>query len=273
MISRKWLVLGLLLALQPVSRALASKGGEGSGGGDLCEDRIKIIRDDLKNWITSGGPKGLTLPAGIKVDQYSQKMLLQMGSTKIKCVGPGDAEYPVNINGTPKICKFSANQSQSQITCDFNKFQSTDDSNQYVLVHHEYAGLGGFEMPNEDDSNYDVSNQLSGYLEEQVVTKLAVNPISPPQMLCYRKAKESDSLGYDTSAAAKLCSDAKSTAPVDCATKARHLTTLVFDIDSSVQLCAGALSASAPIKCALSAVDAFNYDVDSIVRLCRSVTR
>ncbi len=179
MTSQKWLVLGLLLALQPASHALASKGGEGSGGGDLCEDRIKLIRDDLKSWIFKGGPRGLTLPAEISAESYSESMIDSIKNARVKCVGAGDRDYPVAIDRTPKVCKFENSASGGQIICDYRKFLVTPEADQYVLVHHEYAGLSGIEMPNRDDSHYEISNQISGYLEDQVVNKLAIKASTP----------------------------------------------------------------------------------------------
>jgi hypothetical protein len=70
---------------------LSYDGSGTSGGGDLCEDRIKIIRDDLKAWIQDGGTKGLTLPNQISVTQYANAMLATIDSAKIRCVGPQDA--------------------------------------------------------------------------------------------------------------------------------------------------------------------------------------
>jgi hypothetical protein len=45
-----------------------------------------------------------------------------------------------------------------------------------VLVHHEYAGLAGFEVNSGEDSIYPISNQIAGYLEDHVVKKLVVRP-------------------------------------------------------------------------------------------------
>ncbi|MDD4976287.1 MAG: hypothetical protein PHY93_18155 [Bacteriovorax sp.] len=151
------------------------RGSEGVGGGDLCEDRIKIVRDDLSEWIKKGGPSGLKLPANMTTASYSRAMLNQIKQAKIKCVSVGDQGYPVRIKGTAKVCRFDANE--SQITCDYNKFQSISESDQYILVHHEFAGLANIEIPNGADSNYSISNQITGYLVNQVVKKLSV--ISP----------------------------------------------------------------------------------------------
>jgi hypothetical protein len=53
---------------------------------------------------------------------------------------------------------------------------ATDQSDQYVLIHHEYAGLAGFEVNDGESSQYEISNQISGYLEDQIVKKLVVKP-------------------------------------------------------------------------------------------------
>ena len=56
-----------------------------------------------------------------------------------------------------------------------------DESKQYELIHHEFAGLANFERPQGDDSDYAISNQLSGFLVDEIVKKLAVKPqIVPP---------------------------------------------------------------------------------------------
>ncbi|MFL5814020.1 MAG: hypothetical protein ACJ763_10625 [Bdellovibrionia bacterium] len=158
------LVLLAMISAQSVS-ANKEGGGVTAGGGDLCEDRIKVIRDDLLNWIQQGGPDALNLPAGVSVKQYSDKMLKAIRNTKVQCIGPKDRGYPVNVNGTPKICRFDQDSAGSRITCDYHKFRSLSVSDRYVLIHHEYAGLSGIEQPNGDDSIYEVSNQISEFLE------------------------------------------------------------------------------------------------------------
>lgn len=152
-------------------------GSEGTGGGDLCEVRIKAIRDDIKSWILKGGAEFLVLPAGIDNNRYVDKMLEVISKAKVNCVGPGDQEYPIQVNGTPKFCKFKKNA--MSITCDIGKFSSLDESNQYLLVHHEYAGLADLENPNGDDSNYEISNQITNSLVNTIVKRLAVKSKTP----------------------------------------------------------------------------------------------
>jgi hypothetical protein len=165
----------VLLLLSPITQASL---GQDRGGGDLCEDQIKIIRDDIASWIQKGGAKDLQLPAEWSVSKYSENMLAQIGKTKIRCIGQGDANYPVQVYGTPKICRFDEGFLNKTITCDRAAFLALDETQQYILTHHEYAGLAGVERPNQDDSVYAVSNQISAYLVDQVVKRLAVKSVS-----------------------------------------------------------------------------------------------
>ena len=155
-----------------VGSALA--GGETGGGGDICEDRFKTTRDDIKAWINDGGAKDLKLPDTVSKDQYNAEMIQAMQSTHIRCVGPGDVGYPVSIGDTAKICRYDKGTAINEITCDFTKFQSLSDDQRYIQVHHEYAGLANIEPPNGDDSNYQVSNQLADETVEKVIKVLAV---------------------------------------------------------------------------------------------------
>ena len=154
----------------------SARGGTGvdGGGGDLCENRIKIIRDDIEKWILNKGHKKLLLPNNLTSDQYSINMRYWISTAKIQCVGEGDDHYPVQISNTSKVCIFS--KSNSSITCDREQFMKMDEADQYVLTHHEFAGLAGIEVPHGADSNYVVSNQISKHLSNQVVKKLAVLP-------------------------------------------------------------------------------------------------
>lgn len=162
----------ITLTLFASSPSLA--GPRDSGGGDICEDRIQLIRDDLREWIHRGGSSELSLPRTLSAQQYSIRMLAQMGAAKIRCVGPYDVGFPIQVNGTPKICRFDQDTESGQITCDAAKFDALGDADQYVLIHHEFAGLAGIEPPIVDDSRYEISNQISDYLVVQTVMKLAV---------------------------------------------------------------------------------------------------
>jgi hypothetical protein len=167
-----------LLALPTVVHAGTSDGA----GGDRCEERFKSIGEDLAKWIRLGGHNSLNLTSlnGLSADLYAAGMLREISRVKISCVDPGDINFPVTVNGTPKECKnFVDSKGERRIICDRYKFYAglkdpQHDSSQYRLAHHEYAGLAGFELPVDDDSSYAISNQITGYLHNEVVKRLAV---------------------------------------------------------------------------------------------------
>ena len=168
-------LLILLLLIATFSFAQAKVGSEGVGGGDVCENRIKVIRDDITKWITDDGARMLLLPNEMSSNFYSNEMLSYIKITKVRCVSNGDIGFPVSVEGVPKVCRFDKNEKTSIITCDYNKFQAATDINQYLLIHHEYAGLADVEIPNSSDSDYSVSNQIISFLVDQVIKKLSIN--------------------------------------------------------------------------------------------------
>jgi hypothetical protein len=170
-----------------------------SGGGDECENRIKSISQDVHGWIQAGGSKGLSLPEGLTHSAYDTAMQSEIGKAKIRCVGAGDDGYPVEILGTAKTCRFDKSDDSSRITCDYGKFRDLTDEEQYVLVHHEFAGLAGIEPAVGDDSNYEISNQISGYLEDTIVKRLVVNPGVDEKSLCEKdiRAFVAEKFPYD----------------------------------------------------------------------------
>jgi hypothetical protein len=162
-----------------------SDGGANGGGGDLCEDRIKVITQDLTAWLVGGGPLKLNLatPEGrqISAEDVQSRMLKEIQKApRVSCVGPGDQGYPVLVNGYPKECKSEVSpQGATRIICDREKFYSglkdpENDPNQYRIVYHEFATLAGLEVPNQDDSNYFFSDQITGFLENHYVARLVL---------------------------------------------------------------------------------------------------
>ena len=58
---RSRFILGLILML--FGQFIWAADGVGAGGGgDICEDQIKVIRDDLRDWIHEDGAKGVEAP-------------------------------------------------------------------------------------------------------------------------------------------------------------------------------------------------------------------
>lgn len=152
----------------------AFAGTQDRGGGDICEDRVKSIRDDIQKWILNDGPAGLKLPDELSKETYALKILLEASRLKIRCVREGDQGYPVMIGKSPKTCIFDRRDEESVVTCDIEKFKATSESDQYVLIHHELAGLAKLERPDGEKSTYGISNQISSFLESRVVKVLAV---------------------------------------------------------------------------------------------------
>ena len=124
----KTLLTLVLILLAETS--FARMGNEGGGGGDPCEDRIKIIRSDLRSWINNNGSSSLQLPDGMTTATYSANMLSAISKAQIQCVGPQDKGYPVTVAGTAKVCRFDVSAQGSSITCDYSKFRELSETEQ-----------------------------------------------------------------------------------------------------------------------------------------------
>lgn len=166
----KYLILWTALLTLGCSAIANEKGN----GGDPCEDRIQEIRDDIRTWIQGGGSKGLQLPSGLSLTDYNSSMLAQIGKAQIACT-----DSQVTIDSLDKVCENATDSSSSKITCNRQAFLKTSDAKQYILVHHEYAGLAGFEISTAGVSNYSISNQLSAFLQASVTLRLTIKPQAP----------------------------------------------------------------------------------------------
>ena len=146
-------------------------GREGGGGDVSCEDRFKIIRDDIKKWISDGGSAALTLPPDVTSQQYDAAMLENIGRAQVSCT-----DEPVKIGKAEKTCKFFWDDSNApNILCNRTLFvKETKGDDQYVQVHHEYAGLANLEAPDGEGSKYPISNQITEFFENKVSRHLAV---------------------------------------------------------------------------------------------------
>ena len=144
-------------------------GNDKGNGGDLCEARFYQIRNDLVNWIDFGGSNGLQLPSTISISQYNNSMKTQLLKSTVECVSE-----KLKLNGVEKTCINRILDEKSHIVCNLERFKEITQSDQYVLVHHEYAGLAGLETNEGVISNYDISNQVSGFLKTSTVKKLSI---------------------------------------------------------------------------------------------------
>ncbi len=150
----------------------AHAGREGGNGGDICERRIKEIRDDISSWLSKGGANGLALPPQTTPASYVVAMQNAISDTEVSCVSE-----TLRIGESEKTCINSvSNKGVRRIFCNIDRFQKTADSDQYVLVHHEYAGRAGLEINEGESSQYAISNQITGFLEDQIVKRLAIKP-------------------------------------------------------------------------------------------------
>lgn len=149
-------------------------------GGDECERRIQNIRNDIQDWIDRGGSQHLDMHNLTTHEDYIDLMSDAMKDTSISCT-----TKPVYIGRAEKTCKNTKDKYQNPLLiCNAERFNSLDPDRQYTLIHHEYAGIAGFEVnKGNENSVYLISNQISGFLEFQMVKKLAVRSNEPMQQV------------------------------------------------------------------------------------------
>jgi len=165
-------IMTLTMGLLGMS-AHALEGREVGNGGDLCEARIQSISADLRTWIEAGGGESLSFPAGTTSASYRSGMIDQIQQAVASC-----SDKPLRIGSLEKVCiNYFSNDRVPRIVCDRAAFMNgTTESQQYVLIHHGFAGLSGFEVNQGEISNYELSNQLNAFLTDTVVKKLKLKP-------------------------------------------------------------------------------------------------
>jgi hypothetical protein len=170
--------------------SFAKKGTESGGGGDASEARVDEIRSDILNWINNDGARGLILPSDISYGEYLDRMgeILKQQKVIVSFVEQDDEnnnELSVIVNGIPKTCRgfISKADSRLHILCNISRFKNTSESEQYKLIHHEFAGLVNLERNEGAASDYVLSNQITDYLSRQTVLKLAVKKPEGKQQL------------------------------------------------------------------------------------------
>jgi len=160
---------------------LAESGDRGGNGGDECEREILNIRDEIMRWVLSEGPNSLDVSeSNITHKEYRDEMISAMLTTKVSCTS--DKVY---IGTAEKTCKNYFSDGADRILCNIDGFNKTKDEKKYNHIHHEYAGVAGFEVNNnEEESNYLLTNQLSKDMVEDVVIRLAILPIDRKKEVC-----------------------------------------------------------------------------------------
>jgi hypothetical protein len=168
------LSLGLMITTGMNTAALAKNaGGDSGGGGDASEVRVNEIRSDILKWIENGGAQELKLPNDISYGQYADSM---SGILQPKKVVIAFTDDKVLVKEVEKTCKgfFAGTPSQANILCNISRFKNTSESEQYKVIHHEYAGLVNVEKNEGAASDYTISSQITDFLQPQSVLKLAV---------------------------------------------------------------------------------------------------
>lgn len=160
-------VVGMMTIAGPSSTAFAQDYGVRNGG-DVLERRFNEISGDLREWILKGGAQNLHFPEGVQRSDYEQKMLSVMSDYSVSFTN-----NTIVVNEVEKDCQNIPEK--KIIECNIARFKGASESDQYVIVHHEYAGLAGIETNDgKARSNYLISSQISSSLEKQVILKLAV---------------------------------------------------------------------------------------------------
>ncbi|WP_413294905.1 ankyrin repeat domain-containing protein [Bdellovibrio sp. HCB185ZH] len=147
-------------------------GQDRGNGGDQCEMRIAVIRADFENWVIKGASASLKLPYGITHEQYARTMLTQMSTATVSCT-----ETVLTVGAAEKTClNFTDGQGTPRILCNVDRFMNAMASDQYVLIHHEYAGLAGFEVNDGEKSDYRISFQIADYYQARGDSSLQTYP-------------------------------------------------------------------------------------------------
>ena len=155
-----------------VLKCAAFAGTEGHGG-DAQEIRFIDVAHSIAGWISSEKAQQLKLPVGITYEQYKIAML-----TKLENFHINFTDKVVTVNGAEKTCKNWINaENENQIQCNTSRFIANQVDDIYRLVHHEFAGLAGFESGQGKDSNYEISDQIYAFIQAGNIE--APPPIEP----------------------------------------------------------------------------------------------
>lgn len=188
------LMLVMLLSFSNAMAVISGSGNDKGNGGDSCESRFYQIKNDIVNWIDNGGSYNLKLPQELPLSVYNSKMKAKLAEATVECV-----TEKLTIFGTEKTCiNKVTGEGKSKIFCNFERFMKTPDSEQYSLTHHEYAGLAGLETNIGEISSYELSNQLTSFLQKSSIKKLAIKKqFSDTELRClsYDKAFKSILVG------------------------------------------------------------------------------
>lgn len=144
---------------------------ERGNGGDTCESRIQEISKDFEGWFQREEFSAIILPEHVTQDEYKEGMLAAISTSVISCT-----RDKIFVGRAEKICMNKG----SLIKCNADRFKGLTASEQYKLIHHEFAGVSGFEVNKSEASNYQISNQITDFLREG--NKLGVHKKDDPKV-------------------------------------------------------------------------------------------
>lgn len=162
----------------------AQGGVGGPGGGGKNEPFFNEVAKNLRDWILSGNADALEsqLPPDVTLKQYKSLMISVLNNYNVSFT-----DKELRINGYPKTCiGWRGANNVFQIQCNNGQFGSdTPDNinNVYRVVHHEFARLACrktrsgpicLENNRNENSDYRISELISGFLRSTVVMRLPV---------------------------------------------------------------------------------------------------
>ena len=152
----------------------AKVGTESGGGGDASEARVNEIRNDILKWIENDGASDLIFSNEITYDEYYSKMIEVLQSKKVIISFTSEKVIYANLDKTCKSFIKVEPTERMHILCNISRFENTSESDQYKLIHHEYAGLMRIEKNDGAASDYNLSSQITDYLAYETILKLSV---------------------------------------------------------------------------------------------------
>jgi len=159
-------------------------GGDSGGGGDATEIQVDEIRSEILRWIENAGGQDILFPPEMTYDKYASAMksVLQPHAVIVGFIekdSEWDDELRVSVSGFPKTCRsfHSRKDLKKHILCNIARFENSSESDQYKLIHHEYASLAGIEKNDGASSDYFISKQLSDYFVQKLVLCLSIKKL------------------------------------------------------------------------------------------------
>jgi hypothetical protein len=164
----------ILLTCLMIASGTNALANDKDNGGDECERQILTIRTELKKWMDDEGHQHLQFPQHISRYDYEENMPKAFSEVRVSCVS-----HEVKVNGGNKTCKnYVDNEKVKRMECNYLRFNALPEENQYIQIHHEYAGAAEIETnKGAQESQYFISNQLSAFMKKVLVTKLAIKPL------------------------------------------------------------------------------------------------